>query len=84
MRHKYLRSELLELFLDSFCVSDYETLNIIFAVVLKEEKPVKHEKEASILGNKNQMDTGDVQEVSKNDFGVSDNIFFCCGMILFC
>ncbi|ANM65625.1 histone acetyltransferase of the TAFII250 family 2 [Arabidopsis thaliana] len=31
-------------------------------VVLKEEKPVKHEKEASILGNKNQMDTGDVQE----------------------
>ncbi|KAG7631784.1 Bromodomain [Arabidopsis suecica] len=31
-------------------------------VVLKEENPVKHEKEASILGNKNQMDTGDVQE----------------------
>lgn len=29
-----------------------------------------YEKEAGILGNKDQMDTGDVQKVSKNDFVV--------------
>lgn len=51
--------------------------NYCFAVFLKEEKALEYEKEATILENKGQMDTEDVQKVSLQHLFLLWENFFC-------